>query len=350
VVRDWAVFEEDESSDEDVESSDDELDEDESSDEDDDVDVEPDVAAEPLDVVVICAVVVFAVVWPIEPSQAIAPQASANVASVAATTRRRRREMRAARAARRSRPRAARSEGGGVDMPPCSAAPPRALRENPENLLGTAAIFDLDGVLVDSRAAISRCMNAALVATGHAALPVEELYRFIGPPQAGSFSELLGEPPDSPVVLECITAYRDLYRRTALDDTTVFAGIPEVLAALAPEHRLAVATSKMLPAAESLLADLGLREHFEHVSGPSPDARGETKAATLARALAALEAERAVMIGDTPYDMVGAAENAIPAIGVAWGIGAPEDLTAAGAHAIVDTPGELPQAVADALR
>ena len=48
--------------------------------------------------------------------------------------------------------------------------------------------------------------------------------------------------------------------------------------------------------------------------------------------------------------MVGAAENAIPAIGVAWGIGLPEELSAGGAREIAEAPAELPQAVARALR
>ena len=62
-------------------------------------------------VLLTCAVVVFGL--PIDPSQAIAPQASTNVASTEAATRRRMREIRRPRAASRSRSRAARSAGGG---------------------------------------------------------------------------------------------------------------------------------------------------------------------------------------------------------------------------------------------
>src|SRR3954449_8985069 len=59
-------------------------------------------------------------VVPIEPSYAMAPKATANVARAAATTRRRRRPMRAARAASFCLARSA-GEGGWADMPGSSA-------------------------------------------------------------------------------------------------------------------------------------------------------------------------------------------------------------------------------------
>jgi phosphoglycolate phosphatase len=55
------------------------------------------------------------------------------------------------------------------------------------------------------------------------------------------------------------------------------------------------------------------------------------------------------MIGDTTFDIVAAIAHDMPGIGVAWGIGEIADLQAAGASRIVADPGELPDAVADAL-
>jgi phosphoglycolate phosphatase len=214
-------------------------------------------------------------------------------------------------------------------------------------LLGTAVIFDLDGVLIDSRLAITHCLNRALAAHGLPERPPEELYRFIGPPQAGAFAELVGEPPDGPLVRACILAYRECYAATALANTEVFAGIPEALDALAG-HRLAVATSKMRPFAEALLRGLGLRERFAAVAGPEIDAHDD-KTATVAEALAALGETRAVMVGDRSFDMVAARAHGIPGLGVGWGIGSREELEAAGAERIVPAPGGLPDAVAAVL-
>ena len=47
------------------------------------------------------------------------------------------------------------------------------------------------------------------------------------------------------------------------------------------------------------------------------------------------------MVGDTKYDVLGAAEHGIPTIGVSWGYGDVEEMRQAGAVAIVDTPQAL---------
>jgi phosphoglycolate phosphatase len=215
-------------------------------------------------------------------------------------------------------------------------------------LLGTAAIFDLDGVLVDSRVAITHCLNHALAAQGLPTREPEALYRFIGPPQSSAFAELVDAPMDSPAVRACIAAYRECYAETSLANTSVFAGIPEALEVLARDHRLAVATSKPGPFAESLLTGLGLRDRFAAVAGPAFDAH-DSKTRTLELALEAVGDPPAVMIGDRSFDMVAARNHGLPGIGVAWGIGSREELTQAGAARIVESPADLPAAVAEAL-
>ena len=47
------------------------------------------------------------------------------------------------------------------------------------------------------------------------------------------------------------------------------------------------------------------------------------------------------MVGDRSHDMVGARANGLRAIGVLWGYGSREELTAAGADALLDEPKEL---------
>jgi phosphoglycolate phosphatase len=42
----------------------------------------------------------------------------------------------------------------------------------------------------------------------------------------------------------------------------------------------------------------------------------------------------AVMVGDTAFDVLGAAEHGIPTIGVSWGYGEVADMEKAGAKAI----------------
>lgn len=209
-----------------------------------------------------------------------------------------------------------------------------------------AVIFDLDGVLVDSRAAISGAMNHALAASGFAERPVTELYRFIGPPLAFGFAELTDQPMGSDAVNGCLASYRERYAVTSLTETVVFDGVPDALDAIGRAHRLAVATSKTKVLAEPLLAAVGLRDRFDVVAGPALGALAEDKATTIGAALDALGAEGGVMIGDTSFDVVGARANGLAAIGVTWGIGTADELAAA--DATVAEPADLP-AVVDRL-
>jgi len=196
-----------------------------------------------------------------------------------------------------------------------------------------AILFDLDGVLVDSRVPITRSLNAALAAHGHPGRPAAELHQFIGPPLHEAFRRLTGEAD----VDAFVAAYRDRYRVKMDAETVVVDGVPGMLAGLAPPA--VVATSKPRALAEPLLEALGLREHFLAVEGPSLSADGESKAVTIGRALSALPAgARPVMVGDRMHDVHGAAAHGLDCIGVLWGIASREELVEAGAAAIAATP------------
>lgn len=213
----------------------------------------------------------------------------------------------------------------------------------------TAVLLDLDGVLVDSRTAISRSISHALAEHDFPQPSLASLERFIGPQLTLAFAELTAQPPDSPAVLACLTSYRARYRDASLRETTVFDGIPAVLGVLGEQHLLAVATSKPLAFAEPLLRALDLRGALDHVAAPDLDAHNEDKAATIRSALHALGTQRAVMVGDRSFDVIGAHACDIPAIGVSWGIGTRDELADANADRIVDQPGKLPAVISDLL-
>ncbi|MCW3047868.1 MAG: family hydrolase [Solirubrobacterales bacterium] len=206
-------------------------------------------------------------------------------------------------------------------------------------------LFDLDGVLVDSRAAISGCINHALARNGLPEHAEAALHRFIGPPLALTFAELTARSPDSALVVACISSYRERYAEASLHETTVVPGITDALSALGRHYRLAVATSKALAFAEPILTALELRDFFDLVAGPSLSAHSEDKAATIGAALNMLDPDRAVMVGDRSFDIAGAHARGLPAIGVTWGIGGSDELTSARADAIIDAPAELPAAI-----
>ncbi|MCW2991850.1 MAG: family hydrolase [Solirubrobacterales bacterium] len=198
-----------------------------------------------------------------------------------------------------------------------------------------AVLFDLDGTLVDSRAPVASCINDALVAHGLAPRDPAELHAFIGPPLHATFVLLAG----ADLADRCVARFREVYRVRAPLETPVFAGVAELLGALAGRP-LAIATSKPQEVTDPLIDALGLRGHFAAVVGP-PLHRDDTKAQTIAQALRALGVSEGAMVGDRSFDMLGAKANGLRAIGALWGIGDEAELRAAGADALAATPADV---------
>jgi phosphoglycolate phosphatase len=208
-------------------------------------------------------------------------------------------------------------------------------------MIADAVLFDLDGVLVDSRAAFARSVNAALAGHGLAERADDELYRYLGPPLHRTFATLapeLGEVDLDGLVL----SYRARYRDTMVGESALYPGIAEVLAELSATMPLVVATSKAQALAAPLLEGLGVGQYFEAIVGPSLQARDEAKSLTIGRALARLpHARRPVMVGDRKFDVLGARAHEMPCVGVLWGIGSEQELRDAGAAALAREPAEL---------
>ena len=60
--------------------------------------------------------------------------------------------------------------------------------------------------------------------------------------------------------------------------------------------------------------------------------------------------EKALMIGDTDFDVVGANAHHIPTLGVSWGFGSRESMIRSGALAVADTPEELYSLILEAVK
>ena len=203
-----------------------------------------------------------------------------------------------------------------------------------------SVIFDLDGTLTDSGEGITKCVQLALE---HFGIPVESLDHlryFVGPPLRDSFVKA-GVPEDK--VEEAIAVYRSRYTNVGLFENTPYSGIRELLEKLTDlGYRLFVATSKPEEMAVRVLQKFDLYRYFEKVCGATLDKSRDSKSAVIAHLLTATgKDEHAIMVGDTAFDVIGAAEHNISTIGVSWGYGIVEEMKEAGAIAIAHTPEEL---------
>ena len=203
-----------------------------------------------------------------------------------------------------------------------------------------AIFFDLDGTLTDSGEGI---MNCAELGLRHFGLPVpsrEEMRVFVGPPLDQTFIQF-GVPADK--AREAIEVFRSRYLTVGKFENFPYPGIREALETLKSQgHRLFVATSKPEPQAKEIMAHFGLSQYFEKIAGATLDGSRSHKADVITYLLSLTgDVGQTVMVGDTAYDVLGAAEHGIPTIGVSWGYGEVANMEKAGAIAIAHTMEEM---------
>ena len=201
-------------------------------------------------------------------------------------------------------------------------------------------LFDLDGTLTDSAEGV---INSAQYALKQLGLPIpsrESMRVIVGPPLRDSFLRFGVREEDVETAVEL---YRKRYVPTGMFENTPYPGISAMLAALKDAgHELYVATSKPETMATDILDKFCLSGYFDRIFGASLDGTRDTKDTVIAYLLEELgPRENIVMVGDTAYDVLGAAAHGISTIGVAWGYGEVADIKSAGAIAIVDTPAQL---------
>ena len=87
--------------------------------------------------------------------------------------------------------------------------------------------------------------------------------------------------------------------------------------------------------------------YFDEIAGATVDGSREKKDDVIRYLLDKIGEDESdtVMIGDTNYDVLGAAELGIPCIAVTWGFGDIDEMKKSGAVAIVSSMDELYEAV-----
>ena len=202
--------------------------------------------------------------------------------------------------------------------------------------------FDLDGTLTDSGEGI---INCAILGLEHFGLPIpsrEEMRVFVGPPLDQTFIKF-GVPPEK--AREAIDVFRSRYVVVGKFENHPYPGIHQALQTLKEQgHRLYVATSKPEVTALEVLQKYELTQYFTQIVGATLDGSRSHKADVIAYLLRQIgDIHSAVMVGDTAFDVTGAAAHGIPTIGVSWGYGEVADMEKAGAATIAHSMDELVQ-------
>lgn len=201
-------------------------------------------------------------------------------------------------------------------------------------------LFDLDGTLTDSGEGI---INCAALALEHFGIPVpnrQTLRAFVGPPLHHMFVKF-GVPADK--ADEAVAVYRSRYHTVGKFENHPYPGIRQLLCELKDRGcKLLIATSKPEALSVEILQKFELAQYFDRICGATLDASRITKSQVLSYLLESCSTDaHTVMVGDTAFDVIGAAEHGIPSIGVAWGYGSKEEMLQAGAIAVAETMQQL---------
>lgn len=214
-----------------------------------------------------------------------------------------------------------------------------------------AALFDLDGTLVNSLADIAAAMNHSLSQHGLPPHSVDEYRQYVG---EGVMHLVRRATPAGREDLHTsiLTVYRAWYAEHLFDQTTVYPGVAGVLARLAEEGvRLAVLSNKSDAFTKRLVEGLLPGVPFAAVYGERtgvPRKPDPTAALALATELGVAPAD-CVFVGDTHVDMNTACNAGMYGIGVTWGFRSAEELRTHGARALATTADELLAALRAAL-
>jgi len=201
------------------------------------------------------------------------------------------------------------------------------------------ALFDCDGTLVDSQANICRAVEETFVLHRLDVPGRDAIRRIVGLSLIEAMQALLpqGEAAQHHALAADYKATFHAMRGSGtLADEPLFDGIADALDRLEANGWLfGVATGKSDRGLAHVLAAHGLTARFltlqtadRHPSKPHPSMIEQ------AMAEAGASPETTVMIGDTSYDMLMAGNAGARALGVGWGYHAPDELHAAGAHAV----------------
>jgi len=205
-------------------------------------------------------------------------------------------------------------------------------------------VFDWDGTLMDSEAHIVECLAHAMEAVELEPLPREQLSQVIG---LGLEQAIAGIMPGqgAAVIRRGVEAFRERFLSPQPTPSALFPGVETVLEELAGRgYLMAVATGKSRRGLEKVLRQTGLERHFP-VTRCADETRSKPHPQMLEEILTDLDTppERALVIGDTEFDLLMAANAGTPAVGVSYGVHDEQRLQRAAPLAILDHIAELPR-------
>ena len=211
-----------------------------------------------------------------------------------------------------------------------------------------AAVFDMDGTILNTIGDLTDSLNYALVETGHKGGHPEEMVKLcfgwaLNLDMIKALAMAKGFPATEEEINELMRVFTSYYGSHNQIKTKPYSGIPEVIRTLRKKGiRCAVASNKdddhVQILSEKLfpgLFDISIGRNPEMAIKPDPE-----MILSIARRLG-IKAKEIVYIGDSEVDIMTGKKGGFPSISVAWGFRTGEFLKNHGAERIAFSPDEL---------
>ncbi len=184
-------------------------------------------------------------------------------------------------------------------------------------------IFDLDGTLVDSKRDLCASVNFVRQRYGLAALADSVIAGLIGDGAHKLIERALETDGSERNVRDGLRMFLDYYREHMLDETDLYDGVRETLAALA-DCQMAVLTNKPYLFSCAMLDGLGIYDYFSAVYGGNSFRQKKPDPVGVFRILSDTSAdpESTWMVGDSAVDVMTGRNAGVTTCGVTYGYAA----------------------------
>lgn len=193
------------------------------------------------------------------------------------------------------------------------------------DLNGATIAFDLDGTLVDTAPDLVGALNTILSQESLPPLPFDEVRLMVGRGARALLERgfaAAGAPLDAESAPALVQRFIAVYLDRIADESAPFPGVVEVLADLKTAGaKLVVCTNKLTNLSVALLDAVNLTPFFEAVIGADMAPAAKPDGRHVAAAIGAVGGDlaRAVMVGDSINDALGARNAGVPALLVSFG-------------------------------
>lgn len=206
-----------------------------------------------------------------------------------------------------------------------------------------AAIFDLDGTLIDSLQDLWISVNHSLSQMGFPKRSLDEVRQFVGNGVGKLMQRAVPQGTDNALVEQCLQCFKQHYVKHCCENTAPYEGVVPMLRVLHQQGILTAIVSNKLQSGVDELVD----EHFKGIIDviigeregirrkPAPDM------VDLAVQQLQLEKDDCLYIGDSDVDVQTAGNAGLDCVAVLWGFRSRDVLLQAGATRFVEHPAEL---------